>query len=48
MDISSIENFELFTDSHIPDVSSTEIRARIPEYTSLGTLFEENPKFQIP
>jgi Epoxyqueuosine reductase QueH/Protein of unknown function (DUF559) len=43
-----IENYELFTDSHIPDISSTEIRAMIPEYTSLKTLFEENPKFIIP
>lgn len=43
-----IENYELFTDSHIPDVSSTEIRKIIPAHTSLKTLFEENPKFQIP
>lgn len=42
-----IQNFELFTDSHIPDISSTEIRAIIPEYTSLKILFEENPKFII-
>lgn len=42
-----IENYELFTDSHIPDISSTEIRSIIPEYTSLKTLFEENPKFII-
>jgi len=42
-----ISNFELFTDSHIPDISSTDIRKIIPDYTSLGALFEENPKFII-
>lgn len=42
-----ISNFEFFTDSHIPDISSTEIRASIPEQTSLGALFDENPKFII-
>jgi predicted adenine nucleotide alpha hydrolase (AANH) superfamily ATPase/very-short-patch-repair endonuclease len=44
---SHIENYELFTDSHIPDVSSTEIREIIPEHTTLKTLFEEDPKFII-
>lgn len=43
-----ILNFELFTDSHIPDISSTEIRKIIPDYTSLKALFDENPKFIIP
>jgi epoxyqueuosine reductase len=43
-----IDNFELFTDSHIPDISSTEIRKIIPEYTGLKEFFEENPKFIIP
>jgi len=43
-----LANYELFTDSHIPVVSSTEIRKIIPEYTTLKTLFEENPKFIIP
>lgn len=43
-----IENFEVFDDSNIPDVSSTEIRETIPWLTDLGVLFEENPKFQIP
>jgi hypothetical protein len=28
-----IENFEYFSDSHFPDVSSTELRKKIPEYT---------------
>ena len=42
-----VENYELFTDSHIPDVSSTEIRKIIPEHTTLKILFEENPKFII-
>ncbi len=43
-----ILNSELFTDSHIPDVSSTEIRQIIPEYTTLKYLFEGNPKYIIP
>jgi epoxyqueuosine reductase len=43
-----IDNFELFTDSHIPDISSTEIRKIIPEHTGLKEFFEENPKFIIP
>lgn len=42
-----VENYEFFSDSHIPDVSSTEIRKIIPEHTTLKTLFEENPKFII-
>lgn len=47
IDMSGIENYEFFTDSHIPDISSTEIRASIPEHTGLKVLFEENPKFII-
>jgi predicted adenine nucleotide alpha hydrolase (AANH) superfamily ATPase/nicotinic acid mononucleotide adenylyltransferase len=43
-----IENYELFTDSHIPDVSSTVIRETIPEYTWLKAYFEEHPNFIIP
>ena len=43
-----IENYDFFTDSHIPDISSTEIRKIIPEYTTLKHLFDENPKFIIP
>lgn len=43
-----IENYERFTDSHIPDVSSTGIREIIPEYTSLKAYFEEHPNFIIP
>jgi epoxyqueuosine reductase len=43
-----IDNFEFFMDSHIPDISSTEIRKIIPEYTGLKEFFEENPKFIIP
>ncbi len=43
-----IQNFELFTDCHIPDISSTELRRIIPEYTGLKAYFEENPKFIIP
>ena len=47
-ELGNIENYELFTDSHIPDISSTEIRKIIPEYTTLKHLFDENPKFIIP
>lgn len=43
-----IENFEIFTDSHIPDISSTEVRRIIPEHTTIHARFEENPKFIIP
>jgi nicotinate (nicotinamide) nucleotide adenylyltransferase len=43
----NLDNFGFFTDSHIPDISSTEIRASIPEHTGLKELFEENPKFII-
>jgi hypothetical protein len=46
--LEQLANYEFFTDSHIPDISSTEIREIIPEYTTLKTLFEENPKFIIP
>ncbi len=43
-----IDNFELFTDCHIPDISSTELRKIIPEYTDLSHLFSADPKFIIP
>ena len=43
-----IENYEIFTDCHIPDISSTEIRRIIPEYTTLKAYFEEDPTFIIP
>ncbi len=43
-----IENFEIFTESKIPDISSTEIRKIIPEYIGLKSLFAEDPKFLIP
>ncbi len=42
------ENFEFFTDCHIPDISSTGLREIIPEYTSLKAYYEEEPKFIIP
>lgn len=44
----SIENYEIFTDSHIPDISSTEIRRIIPEYATIHARFAEDPKFIIP
>ena len=47
-DDGKIENFEFFTDCHIPDISSTELREVIPDYTGLKAYFEENPKFIIP
>jgi epoxyqueuosine reductase len=43
-----VENFELFTDCHIPDISSTELRNIIPDHTWLDKLYEDNPKFIIP
>lgn len=43
-----IENYEIFSDSHIPDISSTALRAIIPDHTSLHAYFDENPKFIIP
>jgi epoxyqueuosine reductase len=48
IDSYGIENYEIFLDSHFPDISSTELRSIIPEYTGLKTFFEENPKFIIP
>ena len=33
---------------NIPNISSTEIRRIIPEYTTIHARFEENPKFIIP
>jgi hypothetical protein len=44
----AIENYEIFTDSHIPDISSTEIRRIIPEYSTIHARFAEDPKFIIP
>lgn len=44
----NIDNFEFFTDSHVPDISSTEIRRIIPEHSTIHARFEENPKFIIP
>ena len=43
-----IKNYELFTDSHIPDISSTEIRENIPQHTWLKAYFEEHSNFIIP
>jgi nicotinic acid mononucleotide adenylyltransferase len=47
IDYESIEHFEFFTDSHIPNISSTDLRKIVPEYTGLRELFKENPKFII-
>ena len=43
-----IGNYEYFSESHFPDVSSPELRKIIPEYTSLETLYSHTPKFIIP
>ena len=42
-----IENYEIFTDSHIPDISSTELRQIIPEQSTLKAYYEEDPQFII-
>jgi predicted adenine nucleotide alpha hydrolase (AANH) superfamily ATPase/very-short-patch-repair endonuclease/nicotinic acid mononucleotide adenylyltransferase len=46
--LEQIQNYELFTDSHFPSTSSTEVRQTIPEYTNIERLYEKNPKFIIP
>jgi len=47
-ELEKIQNFEFFTDSHIPDISSTEIRASIPEYATIHARYENDPQFMIP
>ncbi len=42
-----IENFEILAGSHIPPVSSTDVRDVIPECTGIEKLYEDNPKFII-
>lgn len=44
----SILRSEFFCEAHIPDVSSTELRKIIPEYTDLLHLFSADPKYIIP
>lgn len=46
--LEKIQNYQIFTDSHIPDISSTEIRASIPEYTTIHARYESDPQFMIP
>ncbi len=46
--LDSIENYEIFTDSHVPSISSTEIRNIIPKYSTIHARFREDPKFIIP
>lgn len=43
-----IENYEIFSDFPIKDISSTELREIIPEYTSLHAWYEHHPKFCVP
>ncbi len=47
-ELENVDNYELFTDCHIPDISSTELRKLIPDYTDLAHLFSADPKFIIP
>lgn len=47
-ELKKLENYELFTDSHFPPTSSTEVREIIPQYTGIERLYEKNPKFIIP
>lgn len=47
--LQKIKNFEIFSESHFPKISSTEIRAKIPEYTHVSRLYADNlKKFLIP
>lgn len=46
---SEIENYEIFNETHFPEVSSTEIRAKIPEFTDISRLYDDHLKiFKIP
>lgn len=46
--LESIQNYEFFSESHIPDISSTDIRSSIPKYATIHARFENNPQFIIP
>lgn len=43
-----IQNFEFFTESHIPEISSTDIREDIPKYATIHARYENDPQFMIP
>lgn len=44
-----MDNFDIFSDSHFPDISSTSIRESIPEYTGIEKLYDDHLKiFKIP
>ncbi len=43
-----VENYELFTDVKIPQISSTELRKIIPQHTEIERLYDYTPKFIIP
>ena len=47
-ELGQIQNYSIFTEANIPDISSTEIRKIIPEYATIHARFEESPKFIIP
>lgn len=46
--LNGIKNYEIFSDSHIPDISSTDIRLSIPEYATIHARYENDPQFIIP
>lgn len=47
--IQKIKNFEIFNETHFPEVSSTEIRKIIPEHTHISRLYDDHIKiFKIP
>lgn len=43
-----IENVEILEKVHIPDISSTDIRASIPDYCTIHARFAEDPNFIMP
>jgi predicted adenine nucleotide alpha hydrolase (AANH) superfamily ATPase len=43
-----IANYSIFTQSHIPSISSTDIRADIVKYCDIHAFFDEDPNFHIP
>lgn len=47
--LDEIENYEIFTESHFPKISSTEIREKIEHYTPIERLYDDNLRaFKIP
>lgn len=48
--LSRIDNYEIFSETHFPDISSTHLREIIPEYTHISELYSDTAKkhFSIP